>query len=112
MKKLSIKSLKLSFIPGKTVFLIALRKFRSYDWLVHPHGELALTGYKSQQAYCPKGLFLCVKSLCVRISMVKLERDTFMCAGHLLSLSVNPFQLCHQLFDSNRQSSFSSTGAH
>ena len=74
--------------------------------------KLALTGYKSQQAYCPKGLFLCVKSLCVRISMVKLERDTFMCAGHLLSLSVNPFQLCHQLFDSNRQSSFSSTGAH
>ncbi len=74
--------------------------------------KLALTGYKSQQAHCPQGLFLCVKSLCVRIFMVKLERDTFMCAGHLLSLSVNPFQLCHQLFDSNRQSSFSSTGAH
>ena len=29
--------------------------------------KLALTGYKSQQAYCPKGLFLCVKSLCVRM---------------------------------------------
>jgi len=29
MKKLSIKSLKLSFIPGKTVFLIVLRNFRS-----------------------------------------------------------------------------------
>ncbi len=75
--------------------------------------ELALTGYKSQQAYTVRiGLFLCVISLCVRILMVKLERDTFMCAGHLLSLSVNPFQLCHQLFDSNRQGSISSTGAH
>ena len=92
--------------------LVALRNFRGYDCRVHPHGELALTGYKSQQAHCPKGLFLCVKSLCFRILMVKLERDTFECAGHLLSLSVNPFQLCHQLFDSNRQSSFSSTGAH
>ena len=29
--------------------------------------KLALTGYKSQQAYCPKGLFLCVISLCVRM---------------------------------------------
>ena len=47
--------------------------------------KLALTGYKSQQAYCPKGLFLCVKSLCVRISMVKLERDIFGCAGLLCS---------------------------
>ena len=93
-------------------FNIANMPKYGYDSLVHPHGELALTGYKSQQAHRPQGLFLCVKSLCVRISMVKLERDTFMCAGHLLSLSVNPFQLCHQLFDSNRQSSFSSTGAH
>lgn len=92
---------------------IALPKKCSYICLaLSKISKLALTGYKSQQAYCPKGLFLCVKSLCVRISMVKLERDTFMCAGHLLSLSVNPFQLCHQLFDSNRQSSFSSTGAH
>ena len=47
--------------------LVALRNFRSYDSLVHPHGELALTGYKSQQAHCPKGLFLCVISLCTRM---------------------------------------------
>ena len=93
-------------------FNIANMPKYGYDCRVHPHGELALTGYKSQQAHCPQGLFLCVKSLCVRILMVKLERDTFECAGHLLSLSVNPFQLCHQLFDSNRQSSLSSTGAH
>ena len=104
--------LKLFLVWAITVFLVASDRRFAYANGVHPHGELALTGYKSQQAHCPQGLFLCVKSLCVRISMVKLERDTFMCAGHLLSLSVNPFQLCHQLFDSNRQSSFSSTGAH
>ncbi|WP_374528443.1 hypothetical protein [Acinetobacter sp.] len=27
--------------------------------------------------------------------MVKLERDTFECAGSLCYLSANPFQLCH-----------------
>ena len=112
MKNLSINLLKLCLVWAITVFLVASCTKPSYANSVHPHGELALTGYKSQQAYCPKGLFLCVKSLCVRIFMVKLERDTFMCAGHLLSLSVNPFQLCHQLFDSNRQGSFKSTGAH
>lgn len=112
MRDLSLNLLKLFLARAIIVFLIATPKHSVYSMGVHPHGELALTGYKSQQAHCPQGLFLCVKSLCVRIFMVKLERDTFMCAGHLLSLSVNPFQLCHQLFDSNRQSSFSSTGAH
>lgn len=75
---------------------VALRKFRGYDSLVHPHGELALVGYNFQQAHSPQGLFLCVQSLCSRISMAKLERDTSECAGNLLSLSTNPFQLCHQ----------------
>ena len=92
--------------------LVALRNFRGYDCRVHPHGELALTGYKSQQAHCPKGLFLCVKSLCFRILMVKLERDTFECAGHLLSLSVNPFQLCHPYLTVIGRASINSLGAH
>ncbi|RZN93734.1 hypothetical protein EXE24_03410 [Acinetobacter johnsonii] len=99
-------------MKNKLFNLANMSKYGYINRALSKISKLALTGYKSQQAYCPKGLFLCVKSLCVRISMVKLERDTFMCAGHLLSLSVNPFQLCHQLFDSNRQSSFSSTGAH
>ena len=74
--------------------------------------KLALTGYKSQQAYCPKGLFLCVKSLCVRISMVKLERDTFECVGIRLSLSTNPFQLCHPHLVVNGKAPLDSNGAH
>lgn len=44
--------------------------------------------------------------------MAKLERDTFTCAGNLVSLSANPFQLCHQLLGSKWQSSFNSLGAH
>lgn len=33
--------------------------------------------------------------------MARLERDIFICAGDLVSLSANPFQLCHQLLGSN-----------
>ena len=75
--------------------LVALRNFRSYDSLVHPHGELALVGYQSLAHPVRFGLFLCVISLCIRIVMVKLERDIFICAGNLMSQSTNPFQLCH-----------------
>ena len=97
MKKLSTKSLKLSFIPIKTVFLIALRKFRSYDWLVHPHGELALVGYYSlAHTVRLMGFFcMCNTSMRSHIFMAKLEGDTFECAGDLESQSTNPFQLCH-----------------
>ena len=74
--------------------------------------KLALVGYTYTSAYSPLRAFFMRKISMLSHVMVKLERDTFMCAGHLLSLSVNPFQLCHQLFDSNRQGSFKSTGAH
>jgi len=97
MKKLSTKSLKLSFIPVKTVFLIALRKFRSYDWLVHPHGELALVGYKYSAHTVRLVGFFCMCNLSMRshISMAKLEGDTLECASYLNYWSTNPFQLCH-----------------
>ncbi len=45
--------------------------------------ELALVGYNYTSAYSPLRAFLCVKSLCFRIPMVKLERDIFGCAGLL-----------------------------
>ena len=57
--------------------------------------KLALVGYNSLAHIVRSGLFLCVISLCVRIFMVKLERDILGCAGFLTSLSTNPFQLCH-----------------
>ena len=95
MKNPPLNLLKLFLVRTITVFLVASDRRFAYAKGVHPHGELAVEGYKSQQAHSPQGLFLCVKSLCSRISMVKLERDTFKCTGHLLSLSSNPFQLCH-----------------
>jgi len=58
--------------------------------------KLALVGYK-----CNKGAQSAYRAFFVRnISMrshimVKLERDTFECAGNLVDLSTNPFQLCH-----------------
>lgn len=55
--------------------------------------KLALTGYKSQQAYSPLRAFF-VRNISMRLHFyVELGRDTFTCAGHLLSLSVNPFKL-------------------
>lgn len=112
MKKLSIKSLKLSFIPVKTVFLIALRKFRSYDWLVHPHGELALVGYKlSNGAQSARAFF--VREISMRSHvMAELERDTFECAGNRLSLSTNPFRLRHPHLVVNGEAPLNSNGAH
>lgn len=58
--------------------------------------ELALVGYKlSIGAYSPLRAFF-MRYLSMRSHvMVKLEGDTFECAGNLLSLSTNPFQLCH-----------------
>ncbi|WP_333663260.1 hypothetical protein [Acinetobacter sp.] len=43
--------------------------------------------------------------------MTKLERDIFICAGNLLSLSANPFQLCHPYLAVNDKAP-SSIGAH
>ncbi|MEC6035997.1 hypothetical protein QAB16_004870 [Acinetobacter nosocomialis] len=57
--------------------------------------KLALVGYISKGAYSPLRAFF-MRYLSMRSHvMVKLEGDTFECAGNLLSLSTNPFQLCH-----------------
>ena len=73
--------------------------------------KLALVGYDSNGAQSARAFF--VRNISMRSHvMAKLWRDTFECASYLDYWSANPFQLCHQLFDSNRQSSFSSTGAH
>lgn len=67
-----------------------------YSRRVHPHGELALAGYTYTSAYSPLRAFFMRKiSMPQHIFMVKLERDTFECAGSLCCLSANPFQLCH-----------------
>ena len=59
--------------------------------------RLALVGYKFstgvQSAY--RAFFVRNISMRLHIIMAGLERDTFGCAGILLNLSTNPFQLCH-----------------
>lgn len=64
-----------------------------YDYRVHPHGELALTGYKfSLGAQSARAFF--VRKISMRPHRyVELGRGTFECAGNLVSLSVNPFKL-------------------
>ena len=56
--------------------------------------KLALVGYDSNGAQSARAFF--VRNISMRSHvMAELERDTFGCAGNLVSLSANPFQLCH-----------------
>ena len=79
------------------IFIVGLESCLEprYAKRVHPHGELALVGYKlSTGAQSARAFF--VREISMRSHvMAELERDIFICAGHLLSLSTNPFQLCH-----------------
>ena len=57
--------------------------------------KLALVGYQSSTGVQSARAFF-VRNISMHSHvMAKLERDIFICAGHLLSLSTNPFQLCH-----------------
>ena len=95
MKELSINILKLVLVWAIVVLLVATCGRSAYANHVHPHGELALVGYKlSTGAQSERAFF--VREISMRSHvMAELERDIFICAGHLLSLSTNPFQLCH-----------------
>jgi hypothetical protein len=79
------------------IFILGLESCHlpSYAKGVHPHGELALVGYTYTSAYSPLRAFFMRKISMRSHVMVKLERDTFECAGSLCCLSTNPFQLCH-----------------
>ena len=112
MKNLSIDLLKLVIVWAIAVFLIASCGRSAYANGVHPHGELALVGYLSLAHIVRFGLFLCVIPLCVSIFMVKLEGDTFECAGTLVSQSTNPLWLCHPHLVVNGKASINSLGAH
>ena len=95
MKNLSINLLKLFLVWAITVFLVASCSKPTYANGVHPHGELALVGYKlSNGAQSARAFF--VREISMRSHvMAELERDTFEYAGSLCCLSTNPFQLCH-----------------
>ena len=83
-----------------------------YSKTVHPHDELALVGYQfSLGAQSERAFFVRYISMRSHV-MAELERDIFICAGHLLSLSTNPFQLCHPHLVVIGRASINSLGAH
>ena len=95
MKDLYMNLLKLFLVRAITFFLVASCNKPSYSNGVHPHGELALVGYTVIGAYSPlRAFFMRTTSMRSHV-MAKLEGDTSECAGLLLHLSTNPFQLCH-----------------
>ncbi|MPW44084.1 hypothetical protein [Acinetobacter guerrae] len=74
--------------------------------------RLALVGYQLIGAYSPlRAFFMRYLSMHSHV-MVKLERDTFECAGNLMSLSTNPFQLCHPHLVVTGKASKQSLGVH
>ena len=99
-----MKDLFLDFLKGLLMgicfivlcLILASVSSSVYSKTVHPHGELALAGYKDNiGAYSPHRAFF-MRNISMRSHvMAELERDTFECVGIRLSLSTNPFQLCH-----------------
>ena len=75
-------------------FVIASASRSVYSNTVHPHDELALVGYILRGAQSERAFFVRTISMRSHV-MAKLERDIFICAGNLVDLSTNPFQLCH-----------------
>ena len=93
MKELSQNILKLFLVWAITVFLVASDRRFAYANGVHPHGELALTGYKFSLGVQSARAFF-VRNFSMRPHIyVELGRDTFGCAGNLVSLSVNLLKL-------------------
>ena len=73
--------------------------------------KLALVGYDSHGAQSARAFF--VRNISMRSHvMAELERDTFECVGIRLSLSTNPFQLCHPHLVVNGKAPLNSNGAH
>lgn len=73
--------------------------------------KLALVGYDSNGAQSARAFF--VRNISMRSHvMAELERDTFECVGIRLSLSTNPFQLCHPHLVVNGKAPQQTQGAH
>lgn len=93
-------------------FVIASINSSVYSKTAHPHDELALVGYKfSLGAQSERAFFVRYISMRSHV-MARLERDIFICAGNLVSLSTNPFQLCHPHLVVIGRASINSLGAH
>ena len=111
MKELSINILKLIVVWAIVVLFVATYGRSAYANSVHPHGELALVSYILRGAHsAPCGFFVRYISMRSHV-MAKLEGDTFECAGNLVDLLTNPFQLCHPHLVMNGRASYLQ-GAH
>ena len=107
-----LNPLKLFLVRTITVFLVASYRRFAYANGVHPHGELALTGYKFSLGVQSVRAFF-VRKISMRSHvMAELERDTFECAGNLVSLSVNPFKLHTNHLTVVCEAPFNTLGAH
>ena len=74
--------------------------------------ELALVGYQFSLGVQSKRAFF-VRNISMRSHvMAELERDIFICAGNLVNLSTNPFQLCHPHLVVIGKASINSLGVH
>ena len=104
--------LKLSLVWAITVFLVASDRRFAYANGVHPHGELALTGYKFSLGVQSVRAFFVRKISMRPHRYVELGRDTFECAGNLVSLSVNPFKLHTNHLTVVCEAPFNTLGAH
>ena len=99
----------------KIIFLMALLKLKQFGYSYFVWCKitrLALVGYEYTSAYSPLRAFFMRKISMLSHVMVKLERDTFECAGSLCCLSTNPFQLCHPHLVVNGKAPLDSNGAH
>jgi hypothetical protein len=75
--------------------------------------KLALVGYNfSLGVQSARAFFVRKISMRLHIVMAGLERDAFERAGNLVSLSTNPFWLCHPHLVVNGKAPLNSLGAH
>ncbi len=94
MKKLPFEWLLKGLVGLILLIFIASCNVPAYAKHVHQKAdELALVGYQYSTGVQYTNI---VRNISMRLHfMAELERDTLACAGYLLSLSTNPFQLCH-----------------
>ena len=117
MKELILNLLKGIFLGTCFVvlcFVIASMSHSAYANHIHQKAdELVLAGYQFSNGVHSAQCGFFVRNISMRSHvMAKLGRDTFMCAGIRLSLSANPFQLCHHYLAVLGKAPVNSNGVH
>ncbi|PPB86315.1 hypothetical protein [Acinetobacter soli] len=103
--------MKYSTIFYFTLFKLILLIYIKFVWCKII--RLAVEGYKySLGAYSPLRAFFMRKISMHSHVMAKLERDAFERTGNLVSLSSNPFQLCHPHLEVNGKAPIKTLGVH